>query len=196
LLLACTEGPIGISIVAIMVTQYDHSFNLLLLGSSEVGKTALLKRFVQNTYRQTDITIGIDQIKKVIELDSKILELHVYDSPGAEKLMRVPPRFIEIMQGIFVVYDVTDRDSFMKASRYIPLIRLNAQQDVPLMVLGCKSDRKTQRAVSFEEGMAFANDLKASFMEVSAKTSANVGAAFIAMVANVKARIEANVLSY
>jgi Ras-related protein Rab-1A len=99
-------------------------------------------------------------------------------------------------QGVFLVYDVTDRASFMDVSYWLNEVKLEASSDVVVLLLGNKSDLETQRAVSFDEGKALADEFRISFMETSAKTSANVEAAFIAMAAVVKARIEANEMGF
>ena len=48
-----------------------------------------------------------------------------------------------------------------------------------IMLVGNKSDLDTRRQVSTEEGQRFAEEHNLIFMETSAKTSANVEAAFL-----------------
>jgi len=44
-----------------MQRQYDYTFKIILIGSTSVGKTALLKRFADNEFNETYLsTIGID----------------------------------------------------------------------------------------------------------------------------------------
>jgi Ras-related protein Rab-1A len=93
--------------------------------------------------------------------------------------------------GIFIVYDVTDRGRYAKVPSFIENIQQHSKQGAQLMIIGNKSDLDTQRVVSFEEGKALADEFQAAFMETSARTAANVQAAFISMVAMIKARIEA-----
>jgi GTPase SAR1 family protein len=93
-------------------------------------------------------------------------------------------------QGIFLVYDVTYRESFEAVRYWFREIRLHAPHDVLILLLGNKTDLEAQRVVSFEEGKALADELRASFMECSAKTSANVEAALISMAAQVSARVD------
>jgi GTPase SAR1 family protein len=98
--------------------------------------------------------------------------------------------------GIFIVYDITDRSSYAQVPSYIESIQQHSKPGVALLIIGNKSDLEAQRVVSFEEGKALADELNASFMETSARTSANIEAAFCSMAATIKARLEARALNY
>lgn len=44
-----------------MQRNYNHTFKIILIGSSSVGKTAILRRYADKEYLDTYIsTIGID----------------------------------------------------------------------------------------------------------------------------------------
>jgi Ras-related protein Rab-1A len=180
-----------------MATEYDYLCKIVMLGNSSVGKTSLHTRITENTFkRQYQCTISVDFRCRVIQLDSTVIKAQVWDTAGAERYRSISRLYYRVTQGIFLVYNVTDRTSFSCVPQWLSEIREFAPKDVVLLLLGNKSDLDTQRVVSFEEGKALADEFEISFMETSAKTSANVEAAFIAMAAEIKARIESNVMSY
>ena len=55
------------------VIEYDYLFKILFIGSSSVGKTSLIHRFIDKTYTDSYIsTIGVDFRINTIKLDNKI----------------------------------------------------------------------------------------------------------------------------
>jgi len=64
-------------------------------------------------------------------------------------------------------------------TRWLEEVRQHGNPDMTIMLVGNKSDLDTRRQVSTEEGQRFAEEHNLIFMETSAKTSANVEAAFL-----------------
>lgn len=71
------------------------------------------------------------------------------------------------------------RDTFSHLSRWLEEARQNGNKDMVIMLIGNKADLESRRQVSFEEGKTFAANNGLIFMETSAKTAANVEAAFV-----------------
>ncbi|KAF9477815.1 hypothetical protein BDN70DRAFT_776480, partial [Pholiota conissans] len=87
--------------------------------------------------------------------------------------------------GIILLYSINSRWSFHDVSRTCRQIPLDAKQNPRLVfvLVGMKSDEKSTREVSSEEGLALAADLGCkAFFEASAKSGENVDAAVFAMV--------------
>ena len=58
-------------------------------------------------------TIGVDFKIKNIEVDGKIIKLQIWEqAAGAERFMTITPSYYKMSHGIFVIYDITDRESF------------------------------------------------------------------------------------
>ena len=58
--------------------------------------------------------------------------------------------------------------------------------EVPLMLVGNKCDKVTEREVSREEGLQMAKRLRCEFTETSAKTCVNVERSFYAVVRKIR----------
>jgi small GTP-binding protein len=178
-----------------MKSEADYQFKLFIEGSALVGKTNLLRRD-EPFNEASSYTIGEDFKVKFLEQDSKLIKLRIWDKLRTERPWQASYQYYRGTHGYFVVYDVTDLNSFKGASGWLQAIRSFTQENVAIVVLGNKCDQERERIVSFEEGRVLADQFRASFMETSAKTSYNVEAALMSMVAQVRARVEFDVLSY
>lgn len=59
-----------------MASDYDYLFKVIILGDSGVGKTAVLNRFTDGDFRETDVsTIGVDFKIKIIDVEGKRIKL-------------------------------------------------------------------------------------------------------------------------
>lgn len=77
--------------------------------------------------------------------------------------------------GAFLVYDITNYDSFKKLEFWIKEMKENAKQNLVLILVGNKNDRENERQVSKEEGLSFMRKNSISlFFETSAKTGDNI----------------------
>lgn len=72
-------------------------------------------------------------------------------------------------QGIIIVYDVTDRETFENVRTWINEIEKYSQSNVCKILVGNKCDLTGQRSVTTEEGKEFAAQFNMPFLETSAK---------------------------
>ena len=167
--------------------QFDHLIKLLLVGNSSVGKSSLLLRFADDTFEELSPTIGVDFKLKYLDLDGKRLKLTVWDTAGQERFRTLTSSYYRGAQGIVFVYDITRRDTFDDLAeiwqREVDMY--STVEDCVKIVIGNKVDKAEQRAVSREEGMAFARDNGCLFLECSAKTKVSVQEAFEELVRGV-----------
>ena len=107
-------------------------------------------------------------------------------------LQLLPVKLISGAQGILVVYDITDKESFNAVKTWISEIKKYAQSDVVKLLIGNKCDLESKREIEFEEGKKLAENLGMDFMETSAKETIKIEDAFVKMtkevLENMKAR--------
>lgn len=77
-----------------------------------------------------------------------------------------------------IVYDVTNRQSFINVQRWVEEVRSERGSDVIIVLVGNKTDLVDKRQVSIEEADAKARELNVMFIETSAKAGFNVKALF------------------
>ena len=174
--------------------EYDYLFKLLLIGNSSVGKSSLLFRFVENVWDDNFLpTIGVDFVNyiiynfyiynqtqklKTLEVNGKKVKLQIWDTAGQERFKNITASYYRGGNGILVVYDITDRDSFDNLNSWLIEIEKNASKYIYKLLIGNKCDLESERKVSYQEGKEFAANNGMSFIETSAKADTKVNEAF------------------
>lgn len=154
-------------------------YKLVFLGDESVGKTSIITRFMYDTFNDAyKVTIGIDFVSKTMYLDDRIIRLQLWDTAGQERFRSLIPSYIRDSSVAIVVYDITNRASFMNTEQWIDDIRSERGNDVVIMMVGNKTDLTERRKVSIEEGEAQAKKNGVMFVETSAKAGYNVQALF------------------
>ncbi|KAL4590810.1 hypothetical protein LXL04_003753 [Taraxacum kok-saghyz] len=86
----------------------------------------------------------------------------------------------------FIVYDVTDMESFNNVKQRLSEIDRYANESVCKLLVGNKCDLIENTVVDTQTTKAFANELGIPFLETSAKDSVNVEQAFLTMAVEIK----------
>ena len=163
--------------------DYDFIFKVLLLGNSDVGKSSLILRYVDQVWSDTFVpTIGVDFKVKTLELQNKQIKMQIWDTAGQERFRNVISSYFRGAHGILLIYDVTNRDSFKNLESWLIEIEKNASENVLKILIGNKNDLVDDKEIKTEEGQAFANRNGMQFIETSAKENTNVTEAFECLV--------------
>ena len=159
--------------------EYDYLFKLLLIGNSSVGKSSLLFRFVENVWDDSFVpTIGVDFKLKTLEVNGKKVKLQIWDTAGQERFKNITASYYRGGNGVLVVYDITERESFDNLTSWLIEIEKNANKNVYKLLIGNKCDLEDKRKVTYQEGKDFATSNGMQFMETSAKADTKVKEAF------------------
>ncbi|KAJ3114899.1 Ras GTPase ras2 [Physocladia obscura] len=148
-------------------------YRVVVLGDGSVGKTA----FVFFDIQKYDPTIE-DSYRKQVVIDNEPCILEVLDTAGQEEYTALRDQWIRDGEGFVLVYSITSRTSFHHIERFREQIMrvkdLNDDSPMPIIIVGNKCDRFSEREVSHTEGLALARRLNADFIETSARTKENV----------------------
>lgn len=161
-----------------MNEDYD-SFKLLLLGDVAVGKTCIFLKFSENTFDEDQIsTIGFDYRRKIIAIDeTQKICLTIWDTAGQEKFKSITKNYYKGANGILIIYDVTNKQSFLGIEEWIKTINESASSDIQLMIIGNKVDLD-ERVINTKEGQELATKYNCEFLETSAKKNINITETF------------------
>lgn len=113
-----------------------------------------------------------------------------------ERFRTITSAYYRGADGIIMVYDTTSADSFDHVNDWLKEVNRYASDGTCKLLIGNKSDRTADRAVTTEQAKEFADDLGVAFLETSAKTAKNVEEAFLTMagelIKNREAKLAAN----
>ena len=171
-----------------MEEEYDYIFKVLLVGNSDVGKSSLILRYVDQIWNDVFVpTIGVDFKVKSLEIENKSIKLQIWDTAGQERFRNVISSYFKGAHGILLIFDITSRDSFKELENWLAEVEKNASTQIlkiligKKILIGNKCDLEEEREISKDEGEAFAMRNGMQYIETSAKINTNVNEAFEAL---------------
>ena len=149
---------------------YDKLLKIIIIGDSNVGKTSFLDKFVNNNFQKVYLsTIGVDFFTKIIEVDGIKFKIHLWDSCGQEKFKSLTRSYYRNMDGIIMMYDITDLKSFENIKSWLTESEKFADNCVAKILVGNKKDLEDMRSVSYEKAKKYAESIDVNFFEISNK---------------------------
>jgi Ras-related protein Rab-6A len=156
-----------------------HKFKIIFLGDVSVGKTSLINQFMFGTFDHAhQPTIGVDFLSKTISLDDRTVKLQLWDTAGQERFRSLIPAYIRDSSAAVIVYDVTQRQSYLNLVKWVSDVRTERGPEVLIMLVGNKTDLVDTRSVTLEDAEAFARANSCLHLECSAKGGINVQQVF------------------
>lgn len=159
-----------------------YTAKLILTGDFKVGKTSLIRRFTENNFQDTYIsTIGVEISKKTINMDQNTQVDFVLWDIGGQMSQMAPyrKRFYEGANAAFIVIDRTRKGNLESIQKWYSDIKQSVAANIPIVVVGNKSDLKDSLIISQNEIKATAKELGFHSIMTSAKTGENVNEAFL-----------------
>lgn len=69
-------------------------------------------------------SLGVDFYSKALELDDKVISLQLWDTAGQERFQSVTKAYYRGAQGIILVYDISQEESFIAVKSWISTIQV------------------------------------------------------------------------
>ena len=159
--------------------HHKYMFRICLIGNICVGKTSLLARYADNSFKESYAnTIGVDFRVITLKYKDIIAKVHIWDTAGNERFKSITINYYRSSHGFIYVYDITSKESFENLDMWINLTNENCGTNAINFLVGNKSDLEKEREVTKEEGEEFAKKYDLIFIETSAKHNDNVGKLF------------------
>jgi len=163
-----------------------YRFKFIIIGDHQVGKTSIVRRYVDKKFsKDYRATIGINILAHSFPFLGNEVHLSLWDVGAQNYFRRFRRTYYMGSQAAFIVFDLTNRETFENVKVWLDeLSNFIGKSDLPIVIVGNKTDLKEQRAVNYEEGVALATDLsekgipKISYIETSALSGENVDDAF------------------
>ncbi|NP_956046.1 ras-related protein Rab-28 [Danio rerio] len=168
----------------------ERQLKIVLLGDGASGKTSLAIRFAQEAFgKQYKQTIGLDFFLKRITLPGNLnVTLQVWDIGGQTIGGKMLDKYIYGAQGVLLVYDITNSQSFENLEDWLSMVRkANEESDVQpaISLIGNKIDLEHMRTVKMEKHQRFCQENGLVSQFVSAKTGDSVFLCFQRLAAEI-----------
>ena len=163
--------------------DYEMMVKIILIGDSAVGKTNIMSKYLKGEFQEnTKATVGVEFGSKLFKIDNHNIKAQIWDTAGQEKYKAITGAYYKGSKGAFVVYDITRRDTFESADRWINDLKVTADPKINIMLIGNKSDLEDKREVLKEQGEEKAKSFNCAFLETSALKGDNIDKGFEMMV--------------
>lgn len=126
------------------MSRWSNRIQIVLIGDSGVGKTAIARRYTKDVFEVSITTIGV--CPDIFNVSYQGLEYNavIWDTAGQERFRSMVPSFYRNAQIICVVYDVTDDESTVvgQMTHWVQELAMHHPgiEQVPIFVVGNKSD--------------------------------------------------------
>jgi small GTP-binding protein len=163
-----------------------YRFKFVIIGDHEVGKTSLVRRFVENKFSHDyRATIGLNILSHSYEFYGNKIIYSLWDVGAQQYFKRFRQTYYLGTQAAFIVFDLTNEKSFESVKEWCKELEdFIGGREIPIIIIGNKTDLRDKREVSYEDGVRLVNELlnkpniAISYIETSALTGENVEDAF------------------
>eukprot|EP01132_Coremiostelium_polycephalum_P004191 gene4191-5246_t len=153
---------------------------VVLLGSTDVGKTAISVQYAQGIFPTRPLsTVGASFLAKNINIDGNKIKFQIWDTAGQDRFRSLAPLYYRGASVAILVYDITVARTFEKVKDWVEELRANIHEDIIIVVCGNKIDKPDERRVKREIAKSFADEIKAVYFETSAKENLGIEMMFL-----------------
>ncbi|KCV73304.1 Ras-like protein Ral-A [Fonticula alba] len=162
---------------------------LIVVGLGGVGKTAIIFQYVYGDFISSYDPTKADSYRKKIMFEDEEINIDVLDTSGQEEYAAIRDNYYRCGEGFLCVFSLTERETLDALDDFIEQIhRVLDDTEIPIILVGNKSDLERSRAVFSEEAQAKADHWKIPYYETSAKTRHNIDEVFTHIIRSITQR--------
>ena len=152
---------------------------IISLGSTETGKSCLIKRYCEERFIPKYIqTIGVDYGVKRVTVEGRDVRVSFWDLGGSGEYFEIRNEFYKDAQGALLVFDVTKTRSYAQLEMWLAESAKFGAKDMVIAVCANKVDLAAKRVVSESEAKKWASSKGLMYFETSASSGQNVATMF------------------
>lgn len=139
-----------------MTSTKPLCFKTILIGDTEVGKSALQMSFIEGRYGRTEMTLGVEFSCKECTVKGRKVRCEIWDTAGQETYLSVTRTYYRNAHCCVLCFDMTRRESFDNVGHWLSEARQNTgNEDLVVILVGTKSDLEGQRDVPRTDAEVF-----------------------------------------
>ncbi len=148
-----------------------------MVGAFAVGKTSLVRRFVESIFSEKyHTTIGVKIDKKQVQVDQEMVQLMIWDIEGVDVFTELNTTYLRGASGMLLVIDGTRENTVDAAQKILDTVT-NSMPETPVVLVVNKCDLKSQWALTNGQ-LSRLNIAEENIFYTSAKTGECVEEAF------------------
>ena len=155
--------------------QFDYTFKIVMIGDSGVGKSCILLRFADDKFNENFYaTIGVDFRFKNVMVDDKSVKLQIWDTAGQERFKTITSAYYRGADGIIIVYDITDRNSFAHIKDWLDDVNKYTDDNPLKIIVGNKIDLIKDKQINNNDMKTMTAQTGIEIIECSAKDNIKI----------------------
>jgi small GTP-binding protein len=172
-----------------MGDEEANSYKIVVVGASDVGKTAIVNQLVNQTFKEEgQPTIGVEFKAFQIQAGGENVKLQIWDTAGQERFRAVSKAYFRNAVGAVLVFDLTQKPTFDDVGTWLNDLTSLCAPNAYVILVGNKSDLADERAVSAAEADEASRRYNLEFIETSAKDGTGIGEAFARLAGGIVRR--------
>ncbi|XP_002733350.1 ras-related protein Rap-2b-like [Saccoglossus kowalevskii] len=156
----------------------DLRYRLVVLGAGKVGKSSIISRFLHGNFAEKYRETIEDLHCREYEINGNVIKVDILDTAGSQAFPAMRRLSISTAHAFLLVYSIDDSESFDEIKQVYEQIREQKSnyQDIPLILVGNKTDLESERQVSKEyvDDHIITENWHGGFIEVSARDNSNI----------------------
>jgi small GTP-binding protein len=174
------------------VPKAVHTFKVVVVGSSGVGKTSIVEFLQSGVFKaESQPTIGVQFKTYSLETDGEAVKLQIWDTAGQERFRAIAKAYFRNALGGILVFDLTNRQSFDDLNLWINDLNTLCAANAHVILVGNKADLLDEREIVESEAQSFAQRYNLTYLETSAKTGANISETIVRLATEILRRVKA-----
>lgn len=130
------------------MSQSRPVFKILVVGEKNVGKTTLIRRYVDGKFmEETMATIGVDFSLKTVSLskdseteDENEITLQIWDIAGESRFRAILPSYVVGTEGAILAFDATEDSTLQKLRDWIEILNKYSTKTLFFILISTKND--------------------------------------------------------